>query len=222
VPSTADNAPGNGAAQPPDTGDGIVTVKRAAAFPAARIPWPRLEHAQGMLRAGAGARAVPRPQAPEAPGGRLVLHVFAALGEFIRELIVEGTREGLDAARAPAVRLGRAPALTAEQVREIGLFRYMLIREAADPSWSTSRIVIGCLWSQPCAAAQEQEHRAAPCRTGSEGYCSTWAASFVREEASPAAWSSAEMPSGTSSATMSTRVPASAAVTSQVMIIVPA
>ena len=42
------------------------------------------------------------------------------------------------------------------------------------------------------------------------------------EEASPAAWSSAEMPSGTSSATMLTRVPASAAVTSQVMVMVPA
>jgi Resolvase, N terminal domain len=28
------------------------------------------------------------------PGGRLVFHVFAALAEFIRELIVEGTREG--------------------------------------------------------------------------------------------------------------------------------
>ena len=34
------------------------------------------------------------------PGGRLVFHVFAALAEFIRVLIVEGTREGLDAARA--------------------------------------------------------------------------------------------------------------------------
>jgi hypothetical protein len=38
----------------------------------------------------------------------------------------------------------------------------------------------------------------------------------------PAAWSSAEMPSGTSSATMSTRVPASTAVACQVMIMVPA
>jgi len=28
------------------------------------------------------------------PGGRLVFHVFAALAEFIRELIVSGTREG--------------------------------------------------------------------------------------------------------------------------------
>jgi DNA invertase Pin-like site-specific DNA recombinase len=51
------------------------------------------------------------------PGGRLVFHVFAALAEFIRELIVEGTHEGLDAARARGVRLGRPPALTPEQVR---------------------------------------------------------------------------------------------------------
>ena len=33
------------------------------------------------------------------PGGRLVFHVFAALAEFIRELIVIGTNEGLAAAR---------------------------------------------------------------------------------------------------------------------------
>jgi DNA invertase Pin-like site-specific DNA recombinase len=36
---------------------------------------------------------------------------------LIRELIVEGTREGLDAARGRGVRLGRPPAMTAEQVR---------------------------------------------------------------------------------------------------------
>ncbi|WP_329484181.1 recombinase family protein [Kribbella sp. NBC_01484] len=46
------------------------------------------------------------------PGGRLVFHVFAALAEFIRELIVEGTNEGLAAARARGVRLGRPPAMT--------------------------------------------------------------------------------------------------------------
>src|SRR5262249_31693589 len=51
------------------------------------------------------------------PGGRLVFHVFAALAEFIRELIVEGTREGLDAARARGAHLGRPPAMTAEQIR---------------------------------------------------------------------------------------------------------
>ncbi|TCC33920.1 recombinase family protein [Kribbella capetownensis] len=51
------------------------------------------------------------------PGGRLVFHVFAALGEFIREMIVQGTREGLDAARARGARLGRPPAMTTEQVQ---------------------------------------------------------------------------------------------------------
>src|SRR5664280_397593 len=51
------------------------------------------------------------------PGGRLVFHVFAALAEFIRELIVEGTRGGLDAARARGTRLGRPPAMTPEQIR---------------------------------------------------------------------------------------------------------
>lgn len=51
------------------------------------------------------------------PGGRLVFRVFAALAGFIRELIVEVTREGLDAARGRGVRLGRPSAMTAEQVR---------------------------------------------------------------------------------------------------------
>ncbi|SNS73018.1 recombinase family protein [Actinomadura mexicana] len=50
------------------------------------------------------------------PGGRLVFHVFAAPAEFIRELIVEGTHEGLEAARARGQRLGRPPALTPDQV----------------------------------------------------------------------------------------------------------
>jgi DNA invertase Pin-like site-specific DNA recombinase len=34
------------------------------------------------------------------PAGRLVFHVLGAIDEFQRELIAEGTREGLDAARA--------------------------------------------------------------------------------------------------------------------------
>ncbi|MFI6743793.1 recombinase family protein [Nonomuraea sp. NPDC050451] len=34
------------------------------------------------------------------PGGRLIFHVFAALAEFIRELIVAGTRDGLAAVKA--------------------------------------------------------------------------------------------------------------------------
>jgi hypothetical protein len=48
------------------------------------------------------------------PGGRLVFHVFAALAEFIRELIVAGTREGLAAARARGRVGGRPTVVTPE------------------------------------------------------------------------------------------------------------
>jgi DNA invertase Pin-like site-specific DNA recombinase len=68
-----------------------------------------------LRRHGVGLRACTRPWTP--PGGRLVFHVFAALAEFIGELIVEGTHEGLDAARARGARLGRPPAMTTEQIR---------------------------------------------------------------------------------------------------------
>lgn len=49
------------------------------------------------------------------PGGRLVFHVFAALAEFIRELIIQGTREGLDAARARG-RVGGRPSVVTPEI----------------------------------------------------------------------------------------------------------
>jgi len=67
---------------------------------------------------GVGFRSLHEAIDTTTPGGRLVFHVFAALAEFIRELIVEGTHEGLDAARARGVRIGRPPALTPEQIRQ--------------------------------------------------------------------------------------------------------
>jgi DNA invertase Pin-like site-specific DNA recombinase len=50
------------------------------------------------------------------PGGRLVFHVFAALTEFIRELIVAGTREGLAAARAARGRVGGRPSVITPEI----------------------------------------------------------------------------------------------------------
>lgn len=50
------------------------------------------------------------------PGGRLVFHVFAALAEFIRELIIENTRDGVAAAKARGQQLGRPRAMTDEQI----------------------------------------------------------------------------------------------------------
>ena len=70
-----------------------------------------------LRRRGIGFKSLHEALDTTTPGGRLVFHVFAALAEFIRELIVEGTNEGLTAARARGVRLGRPPAMTPEQIQ---------------------------------------------------------------------------------------------------------
>ena len=51
--------------------------------------------------------------------GKLMLHVFAALAEFERNIIRERTKAGLTAARARGRKGGRKPSLTEKQVREI-------------------------------------------------------------------------------------------------------
>ncbi|WP_436840681.1 recombinase family protein [Streptomyces griseoloalbus] len=71
----------------------------------------------GLRKRGVGFTSLHEALDTTTPGGRLMFHVFAALAEFIRELIVQGTNEGLDAARARGARLGRPPAMTEEQVR---------------------------------------------------------------------------------------------------------
>lgn len=87
----------------------------------------------GLRKRGIGFRSLHEALDTTTPGGRLVFHVFAALAEFIRELIVQGTHEGLAAARARGQRLGRPPAMTEEQIRHA---RSML----TDPEASISSI----------------------------------------------------------------------------------
>lgn len=50
------------------------------------------------------------------PGGRLIFHVFAALAQFERELIVERTHAGLAAARARGRVGGRRQVMTADKL----------------------------------------------------------------------------------------------------------
>ncbi len=78
-----------------------------------------------LRRAGVGFRSLHEALDTTTPGGRLVFHVFAALAEFIRELIVQGTNEGLAAARSRGQRLGRPPALNPEQLAQA---RHLLTR----------------------------------------------------------------------------------------------
>ena len=53
------------------------------------------------------------------PTGRLVFHVLGAIDEFQRELIIEGTREGLEAARARGRTGGRKPKLSAARAATV-------------------------------------------------------------------------------------------------------
>jgi DNA invertase Pin-like site-specific DNA recombinase len=50
------------------------------------------------------------------PAGKLVYHLFAAIGEFERDLIRERTNAGLAAARARGRKGGRKPAMSAKQI----------------------------------------------------------------------------------------------------------
>jgi DNA invertase Pin-like site-specific DNA recombinase len=61
--------------------------------------------------------------------GRLVFHVLGAIDEFQRELIVEGTLEGLASARARGRTGGRPPAMSADQVK---LARQLVDQRGAD------------------------------------------------------------------------------------------
>jgi hypothetical protein len=112
------------------------------------------------------------------PGGRLVFHVFAALAEFIRELIVQGTREGLATARAHG-RIGGRPTVVNDD----------LLRAARDmlsnPQHSiTSPSCATC--AQPAAnspTADDPRHSPAP--TGTRHRAPLAARSLRRPRRSP-------------------------------------
>jgi DNA invertase Pin-like site-specific DNA recombinase len=68
------------------------------------------------------------------PAGRLVFHIMAAIDEFQRELIVEGTVEGLAAARARGHVGGRPPSLAGKRLeRALDLYdqRVLTVAEVA-------------------------------------------------------------------------------------------
>ena len=78
-----------------------------------------------VRRRGAGLRSLREGLDTTAPGGEAIFRVFAGLADFGRATISAGTSDGLAAARARGKRLGRPPALTAQQLREV---RALLLR----------------------------------------------------------------------------------------------
>ena len=78
-----------------------------------------------VRRGGAGLRSLREDLDTTGPGGAAIFRVFQSLADFGRSAISAGTSDGLAAARARGSRLGRPPALTPEQLREV---RDLLLR----------------------------------------------------------------------------------------------
>ena len=72
--------------------------------------------ADELRERGIGLKVLKQDIDTTTPTGRLVFHILGAIDEFQRELIVEGTREGLAAARARGRIGGRKPKLSSGQV----------------------------------------------------------------------------------------------------------
>ena len=64
---------------------------------------------------GVGLRSLTEAIDTTTPGGRLIFHLFAALGQFERDLIRERTRAGLAAAAERGRKGGRKPVMTPDR-----------------------------------------------------------------------------------------------------------
>jgi DNA invertase Pin-like site-specific DNA recombinase len=92
-----------------------------------------IETVTTLEKRGVGFRSITEAIDTKTPGGRLVFHLFGALGQFERDLIRERTRAGLAAAEARGRRGGRKPVITIEKLkraREI-IDKGFTVREAA-------------------------------------------------------------------------------------------
>ena len=75
--------------------------------------------ADELRERGAGLVVLKQQIDTTTPTGRLVFHVLGAIDEFQRELIIEGTREGLEPARARGRAGGRKPKLNAAKAATV-------------------------------------------------------------------------------------------------------
>jgi DNA invertase Pin-like site-specific DNA recombinase len=76
-----------------------------------------VETAEDLAKREIGLKVLTQTIDTNSPGGRLVFHVFAAVAEFERELMLERTHAGLASARAANRRGGRPKALNESQIR---------------------------------------------------------------------------------------------------------
>ena len=92
-----------------------------------------IETVAALEAKGVGFRSLTEAIDTTTPGGRLVFHMFGALGEFERDLIRERTRAGLTAAAARGRKGGRKPVATPERIERARamIARGLTVREAA-------------------------------------------------------------------------------------------
>jgi len=86
-----------------------------------------------LEKRGVGFRSITEAIDTTMPGGRLVFHLFGALGQFERDLIQERTRAGLAAAAARGRKGGRKPVVTEDKLKRARTLvaKGMTVREAA-------------------------------------------------------------------------------------------
>jgi DNA invertase Pin-like site-specific DNA recombinase len=92
-----------------------------------------IETVTGLEARGIGFRSLTEAIDTTTPGGRLIFHIFGALGQFERDLIRERTRAGLAAVVTRGRRGGRKPVITAEKLRRTRtlIAQGLTVREAA-------------------------------------------------------------------------------------------
>jgi DNA invertase Pin-like site-specific DNA recombinase len=92
-----------------------------------------IEVIAGLDARGVGFRSLTESIDTTTPGGRLIFHVFGALGQFERDLIRERTKAGLSAAAARGRKGGRKPVVTDEKLQKARtlLIQGLNVREAA-------------------------------------------------------------------------------------------
>jgi DNA invertase Pin-like site-specific DNA recombinase len=80
-----------------------------------------------------GLRSLTEAVDTNTPGGRLLFHIFGALAQFERDLIVERTSAGLRAAEARGRKGGRRPVITPDKLERarMHIAAGLTVREAA-------------------------------------------------------------------------------------------
>ncbi|WP_158746949.1 recombinase family protein [Acidisphaera sp. L21] len=92
-----------------------------------------IETVTALEKRGVGFRSITEAIDTTTPGGRLVFHLFGALGQFERDLIQERTRAGLVAAAARGRKGGRKPVVVGDKLHRarVMVSNGLTVREAA-------------------------------------------------------------------------------------------